>query len=51
MDDEWEIAWPVDDGFSDDMCDGCTCCTWHGCIPANCGEDDYGRFHCPCTSE
>lgn len=35
----------------DGMCDSCTCCTAQDCRPAKCGEDDYGRFHCPCTSE
>ena len=39
------------DSAGDEMCDSCTCCTVAGCIPSQCGEDDYGRFHCPCTSE
>jgi Rieske Fe-S protein len=39
------------DGAGDETCDSCTCCTVAGCIPSQCGEDDYGRFHCPCTSE
>jgi Rieske Fe-S protein len=43
------LAYP--DSAGDEMCDSCTCCTVAGCVPSQCGEDDYGRFHCPCTSE
>jgi hypothetical protein len=39
------------DSAGDETCDSCTCCTVAGCVPSQCGEDDYGRFHCPCTSE
>jgi hypothetical protein len=50
--DEHEELWPVNDSdYSSDQCDSCTCCTARDCVPAKCGEDDYGRFHCPCTSE
>lgn len=39
------------DSAGGETCGGCTCCTVAGCIPSQCGEDEYGRFHCPCTSE
>jgi hypothetical protein len=32
-------------------CESCTCCTAEDCVPSECGEDDYGRFHCPCWAE
>jgi Rieske Fe-S protein len=49
--DDFELFPVIDSSYSDDQCDSCTCCTRHGCAPSICGEDDYGRFHCPCTSE